>query len=50
MTQNKTMLRLTEDELNALSRASDEKWGNDRQVPRGVAVRWLAENYLESNE
>lgn len=39
-------MRLTEDELNALARASDEKWGESRQVPRGVAVRWLAEYYL----
>lgn len=47
MSAKHTTLRLTSDELNALARASDAKWGESRQVPRGVAVRWLAENYLD---
>lgn len=50
MTAKHTTLRLTSDELNALARASDDKWGESRQVPRGVAVRWLAENYLEESD
>jgi hypothetical protein len=44
------MLRLTEDELNALSEASDARFGEDRQVPRGAFVRLLAEEYLDSQE
>ena len=44
------MLRLTEEELNVLSEASDARFGEDRQVPRGAFVRLLAEEYLESEE
>jgi hypothetical protein len=44
------MIRLTEDELNLLAEASAHKWGDSRQVPRGIAVRWLAEEYLDEVE
>jgi hypothetical protein len=46
MTHNHTTVRLTSDELDALARASDAKWGDARQVPRGVAIRYLSEYYL----
>lgn len=45
--ENKTMIRVTEDELNKLAEASDIMYGVDRRVPRGAVVRRLAENYIE---
>lgn len=44
------MLRLTESELNALAEATEERFGESRQVPRGVMVRLLAEDYLEGSD
>ncbi len=45
--ENKTMIRMTEEELNTLSQASEIMYGVERQVPRGAVVRRLAENYIE---
>jgi len=50
MTANHTMLRLTEDELDTLAEATEVRFGENRQVPRGVMVRLLAEDYLEAHE
>ena len=47
-TTNKTMIRVTEEELDALARASDVMYGVERTVPRGAVVRRLAENYIEA--
>ena len=48
--EQKTMIRVTEDELNKLAEASDIMYGVERQVPRGAVVRRLAENYIEEVE
>jgi hypothetical protein len=45
--ENKTMIRVTEDELSKLAEASNLMYGVERQVPRGAVVRRLAENYIE---
>lgn len=45
--ENKTMIRVTEQELNKLAEASNLMYGVERQVPRGAVVRRLAENYIE---
>jgi hypothetical protein len=45
--ENKTMIRVTDDELNKLAEASNLMYGVERQVPRGAVVRRLAENYIE---
>lgn len=50
MTQNKTMLRLTSDELNALAEATEVRFGESREVPRGLMVRLLAEDYLNGED
>jgi len=47
MDETKTMIRVTDDELNKLAEASDVMYGDDRQVPRGAVVRRLAENYIQ---
>ena len=46
--ENKSMIRVTSEELNALAEASDIMYGVERQVPRGAVVRRLAENYIEA--
>lgn len=44
------MIRVTSDELEKLSHASDLMYGRERQVPRGAVVRRLSENYIEEVE
>ena len=47
MTANHTTMRITSDELDALQAATEIRFGESRQVPRGVMVRLLAEDYVE---
>ena len=47
MSDKRTMLHCTEDELEAVRRASEERFGEGRRVPRGVFVRLLAEEELD---
>ncbi|MBP1985854.1 hypothetical protein J2753_000327 [Halolamina salifodinae] len=47
MTENKTIIRVTEEELSTLAEAADMMYGKERHVPRGAVVRRLSERYLE---
>lgn len=47
MSENKTIIRVTEEELSTLSQAGDVMYGKERHVPRGAVVRRLAEQYLD---
>jgi len=40
-------MRITSDELDALQRATEIRFSQSRQVPRGVMVQLLSEYYIE---
>ena len=47
---NKTMIRMTDEELSVLADASDLMYGRERTVPRGAVVRRLCEQYINEVE
>ena len=40
------MIKLTQEELESLRRATEAKFGSESRVPRGAMVRLLAEGYV----